>query len=238
MSTQVPRLKVYMPNNGVKWRDMGHITKDQHRDDTIAQALVSAGALTREGVNTAITKVFEIALPVFKEEDKWTEATVDKVRSQVEWARTLTNTVFWAFFRRIIAARCRWERLKTARDATNHPTSILAVIAFRQAIETESYLFPMAYYSVEGLDNDKDDDEEGMDDMFSDDDDDDDEYAKPADNSGLRASVSTRLQQLRAEDAQTSDQPEAGRLDPEEEGRLARDFDEMDIDDPIEVDED
>ncbi|KAI1264000.1 hypothetical protein F5Y18DRAFT_437203 [Xylariaceae sp. FL1019] len=227
MADRLPNLKHFMPKNGVKWQDKPHITKDIRRDESIAEALKSTGALNGAGVNRAITQAFEIALPIFKEaQGEWTEDTVAQVRLQLDWGRDLTNTVFWAFFRRIIAARVRWERHRTARDATDHPSSVLAVIAFRQAIETEAYLFPMAYYSVEGIDNDKDDDEETMDDTSS-----DEEYAKPAETSRLRASVRAGLQQLRAEDTETRRQPQAERLDALEERRLAQDFDDMELDD-------
>ncbi|KAI1291368.1 hypothetical protein F5Y03DRAFT_400730 [Xylaria venustula] len=82
----------------------------------VADALKTAGYdITRPTVSEILVHMFQTATPIFtartENEDLWD--VLSRVQSQIYWAQSLPEAIFFEFFVCFVEARCEWEKNPT-----------------------------------------------------------------------------------------------------------------------------
>ncbi|KAI1745277.1 hypothetical protein F4680DRAFT_401636 [Xylaria scruposa] len=110
------------------------------RDKKVCDALKEAGyELSVAGLRQAFTPMFQIATPVFidaraKCKDLWDMLAI--VQQQLDWARLLSEPVFFELFTRLIESRYRWEKKPVFPffDYHLYNPMVVELVKFRKAV--------------------------------------------------------------------------------------------------------
>ncbi|KAI0452883.1 hypothetical protein F5B21DRAFT_481452 [Xylaria acuta] len=139
-ATRLNKLREIVPNSGMKYPEKKRVMHRRRRDKQVANALENAGyEFSTADLSRAFIPMFQIATPIFIDaraegKDLWDMLLV--VQGQLDWARRLSEPVFFELFTRLVEARYRWEKEPVSPffDYHQYAALVVALVNFRKAV--------------------------------------------------------------------------------------------------------
>ncbi|KAI0973786.1 hypothetical protein F4678DRAFT_459273 [Xylaria arbuscula] len=109
-------LRYILPKAGMTYQSPHTLMHNKRRDKRVADALRTAGYdITGPTITEVLVHMFQTATPIFtsraENEDLWD--VLPRVQTQIDWARSLPQAIFFEFFVCFVEARCEWEKNPT-----------------------------------------------------------------------------------------------------------------------------